>query len=503
MSSSAESHLTRYIPIVDFLERYYRPEGITKDWKLPDPWKRVLREAFTPNRQLKLPYTTVILSARKKSIKTTVSAGIGYWFAFCMSEPMGEIIIVANKKEQAKGRAFLMIQRSMKAVPEIRAACARITGNLIETANGVRIYPITSEAGGEAGANPEIIMHDEAWAMAGVQDERLWAELTPVATRRNSIRIITSYAGWTSASPILKHVYDQAMMGEPHPDFLDMVGVDGEPVVRVRKDTRTFCYWETAARMPWQQTPDYEQYLEEQKATLFPRSEYIRLHENKWTAGEEGFNMDDWDACVDPRWDPNAMTYDGDSIGNPEDLWIAGGIDAATQRDMTAVVTFFKRDDKFWLGPWACWQPTKNQDFDLEKTVESFVLNLKAKYRLRKVYCDRYQLHRSIVTLKRRGVDIEPFEQTQSNTKLMGSNLYGALQQRSIVLPANPILRTQAAATNLVISHDGVQLKKSKRNLKIDVIVAMSMALLAAEKLPNLSLNIRESFMFLSQSAMK
>src|SRR5712692_1982500 len=47
---------------------------------------------------------------------------------------------------------------------------------------------------------------------------RLWEELTPVPTRKNSIRFITTYAGYEGESQLLRGLYLRGVDSSEHPE---------------------------------------------------------------------------------------------------------------------------------------------------------------------------------------------------------------------------------------------------------------------------------------------
>lgn len=477
-----------YVPIIDFLEDCYRPlnrERLT----VHEPWRSVLAAAFTPDPVTgKLPYTTVILSAPKKSGKSLYAGGIAAWFATCMSPPGDEILLVANKREQVKGRVFKDIIQAREHHPLLRKSWKK-QANLIETSNGTSIIPITTQAGGEAGANPGLIIHDELWDWGGEADERLWAELSPVPTKLNSLRLIVTYAGYSATSTILWREYQAAMKCPPHPDFAHLLDDEGKPVVRASRETKTFCYWEHVPRMPWQIDAAGQAYYEDQERKCLP-SEFLRLHRNRWTTGEEGIEMAWWDACVDRDYLPP------ESMPN---AYLALGADASFKKDLTAVMSVFKKKGQLYLGPYQWWQPDpKTQEFDIEATAGKFIRGLKGRYRVRCGNYDSYQFASCALGLKRDGFRIQEFTQTQPNAKKMGNRLVDVLRHREIVLPDDKVLRQHAASVTLKLSADGVQLTKERaRNRKIDTITALAMALLAAENLPDVDKKLGASVMVL------
>lgn len=408
------------------------------------------------------------------SWKTGGAALIVTWFAQCMAEDKGEIILVANKQIQSKRRAYWVVREAYKAHPLLAASCDFNGEEFLRTTRGVRITPITSEAGGEAGANPELIVMDETWAMHGEPDRRLWAELTPVSTRLNSIRLIVSYSGWLNYSDILHDVFKLHLKGEGHPDFTDMVDDDGHPVVRVNEKAGMLSIWDDQQRMPWQTDKRGRIYYRQQEETL-PRAEFLRLHRNKWVSSEHGMDMDEWDACVDPEY----------RIPTPsKSIYLALGVDASWRKDQTAVVSLFLKDGVYCLGPWRVWQPERNVDFNIDKTAGDFVRLLGEGYSVREVYYDETQFHQIGLNLRQEGFMAVPFKQTLPNGRLMGQMLTDTLRNRQMRLTASKVLRGQAEQTSIVIDAQGVLLKKDNTNKKIDGIIALAMARVAAQLLP-------------------
>lgn len=477
-----------YVPIVDFLEGIYRPMD-RKPITVHEPWRSILTAAFTPDPVTgKLLYSTVILSCVKKSGKSLYAGGVTAWFAECISPPGDEILLVANKREQVLARVFRDLTLARENHPLLKKAW-KVQTKRIETSNGTSIIGITTEAGGEAGANPGLIVHDELWAWTAGPDERLFAELSPVPNKLNSIRLIVTYAGYSSTSTVLWREYEAAMACPPHPDFAHLTDDEGKPVVRASRETRTFCYWDHVPRMPWQTDADGQAYYQDQERKCLP-SEFLRLHRNRWTSGEEGIDMDWWDACVDPDYEP------------PESMptvYLALGADASFKKDLTAVMTVYKKGGRFYLGPYKWWQPDpKKEEFDVEATAGDYIRGLKGRYRVRCGNYDSYQFASCALGLKRQGFRIEEFKQSQDNAKRMGNKIVEVLRHRKIVLPPDKFLRQQAASVTLKVSADGVQLTKAgARNKKIDSITALSMALLAAEKLPDSDKPVGASVMVL------
>lgn len=95
---------------------------------------------------------------------------------------------------------------------------ASIQSDKIILDNGTTIQAIASEYAGAAGSNHGLTSWDELWGYVSESSRRLYEELSPVPTRKNSIRLITSYAGWEGESELLLSLYKQAVGKEEHPE---------------------------------------------------------------------------------------------------------------------------------------------------------------------------------------------------------------------------------------------------------------------------------------------
>ena len=67
--------------------------------------------------------------------------------------------------------------------------------------------------------------------------------MTPVPTRTNSIRFITTYAGFENESKLLRELYLLGVDPDEHPDGK---GERLHPTLPIycNRDARSFCYWD-------------------------------------------------------------------------------------------------------------------------------------------------------------------------------------------------------------------------------------------------------------------
>ena len=85
--------------------------------------------------------------------------------------------------------------------PELHAEC-EVQSRTIYCQNGTEIRALSSEYSTASGSNHGWTSWDELWAYTSEGSRRLWEELTSVPTRRNSIRLVSTYAGYTQESGI-------------------------------------------------------------------------------------------------------------------------------------------------------------------------------------------------------------------------------------------------------------------------------------------------------------
>ena len=431
--------------IVAFGKEFALPDGVLV---LEEHQKRILRHVLTPDSRGKLPYRTVVYSAPKKSGKSTISALVALWFA--LREHYAEVIVAANDLDQAQGRVYRILRRAVELNPTIRRS-ATIRANRITFGNGSEIRAIPSDYSGEAGANQSLVVHDELWGVTSEAGRRLYDELSPVPTRPNSIRWISTYAGFTGESVLLEDLFRRGMAGARCLPGLPCYAADG-----------LFVYWDHVGRMPWQT----DAYYAAMRATLRP-SAYLRLHENRWASGSESFiDLADYDRCVDAEYHP--------PLGGR--AW--AGLDASTKHDATACMVCGYAQDRVKLLSHRIWTPSPDEPINF-RDVADFVKQMHDRYDLRAVYYDPYQLEAVAQGLRRQGVRMTEYPQTSGNLTKMSFSLLDLLKRHSLQLYSCLALRKAAAVAVAVESTRGLKISKRKSSHSIDALVALAMAVQA------------------------
>lgn len=175
--------------------------------------KLFLRHALTLTPDGRLPYPELVFSAPKKSGKTALAAMIVLYVILVLGGPYAEAYCVANDYDQAQGRVFAAIAR-MLSPRGGESSLAKITNSKIEfLSTGATIMALASDYAGAAGANPTITVFDELWAYTSERSRRLWDEMVPVPTRKISVRLTVTYAGFTGESTLLEDLYKRGLQG--------------------------------------------------------------------------------------------------------------------------------------------------------------------------------------------------------------------------------------------------------------------------------------------------
>jgi len=437
----------------------YNEKG--KPWRLSGHQRRVLAQAFRRGPGGDLLFRLVLWSEPKKSGKTFLAAVLVLWWAF--SNPDTEIIVAANDLEQSVSRVFKTAAALVKHNPgllklvAVRAAALRFT-------NGTVVTAIASDYRGAAGARHSLVVFDELWGYHSENAQRLYEELTPPPTEENAWVLVVTYAGFTGESKLLETMYHRGLAGTRLDPELEVYAADG-----------LFMFWSHTLRQPWQTDAQAVRYYAAQRSSLRPTA-FARFHRNEWVSAESTFvTAELWDGCVDPTHQP---------VLADRRLRVVVGVDAGIKHDFASVQALAPADDQVIQVTGRIWRPSPKMPLDLEETIEEYLWHLVRSYDVVAIYVDPYQMHRSITTLAKAGVPIMEFPQTQANTTRMSQLLFDLLRSRRLVLFPDPDLREQALHTIAIETGRGLRIAKEKAAQKIDGIVALSIACVAAVDTP-------------------
>ena len=415
-----------------------------------------MAHAFRTGDDGRLLYPEQVFSAGKKSGKTTFAALHCLTVVLLFGGSYAEGVALANDLEQAQGRVFEQVKRIVQCSPLLRAE-AKITADVISfPVIGATICAIASDYAGAAGGNQCIACFDELWGYTSERAHRLWDEMVPPPTRKIACRLTTTYAGFASESTLLEALYKRGCA-------LPLIGPD------LYAGDGLLMFWTHEPIAPWQ-TADW---IEQMRRSLRP-NQFLRMIENRWVTSESSFiDLSKWDACVDAIASPAAADTR---------LAIYVGVDASVKRDSTAIVaTAWDRATKKVRLVWhRIYQPSPDDPLDFEQTVEATLLDLHKRFHVRKVLYDPYQMHAVAQRLSRARVRMEEYPQTVSNLTEGSQNLYELIDGRNLVVYPNDAIRLAVSRAVAVETTRGWRIAKDKQSHKIDVVVALAMAALAA-----------------------
>lgn len=466
------------IPASKWIEQFcVDPESVNRDnWdfryaqriKLQDFQKRILDRVLTPDNRGILPYREYIWSQIKKSGKTGLASFVGAWFADQM-EPPNLVLCVANDKEQAAGRIFSSMGPT---IYRLANKFPNETGStpLVRIGNGTIIRAIPNDYAGEAGANYGLTMWSELWAFTTQRSQRLFAELLPVPTRRNSIRWIETYAGFEDESKLLLNlflkIFKDTTERELQPEARRVEGLEDLPCYE-RPDLGLFVFWDHERRMPWQTGTRGDQYYREMQNKL-STTDWIRLGENRWQKSEGTF--------VPEEWIDRSITRTGPDLSAPMIL----AADGSVSGDNTALVGMRKVEGRYRTCFAKVWEITPGEKIDLDETLAAEIYSLYSKGLVQPpVWYDPYQLHQVMLNLTKRGVQCEEF--VQGDERLRADTfLYQTYRDNNIDNYSDPLLldNIRAAKAKEEPTTQRLRLVKGSAigHLKIDGCVAQSMA---------------------------
>lgn len=443
---------------VQFIEEVLIDPETGQPFRLYGEQKVFLRHAFELTPDGRLRYPELVFSAPKKSGKTALAACALIYVVRILCGRFAEGYALANDLEQSQGRVFKAAARIIEASP-LLAADVRVTANRIEfLSTGATIDALASDAAGNAGSNPACSTFDELWGSTSESAHRLWDEMVPPPTRKIACRLTVTYAGFEGESDLLESLYTRGLQGaEIAKDLYAQPGM--------------LMYWTHDCVAPWQ-SPEW---VEQMRQQLRPNG-FLRLIENRWVTTESTFvDMNWWDACVD---------HDARPAVADKQLSVWVGVDASVKRDSTAVVacTFDNEAKKVRLVSHRIFQPSATDPLDFEATIEQTLLDLAKRFHLRTVLYDPYQMQAVAQRLSRAGVPMREFPQSVPNLTEASTNLYELVKGSGLVAYPDSDVRLAVQRCVALETTRGWRIAKEKASHKIDVVVALGMAALAAVK---------------------
>ena len=441
--------------LVKFIETVLIDPASGEPFELLPAERQFLQHAFKLKDNGKLLYSEWVYSCPKKSGKTTFEALVELTMVLLFGGAYPEAYILANSREQGKGRVFEIVCRIVECSPLLRDEAEITADTIYFPAFHATIKVIPSDAGSAAGSNAVIAGFDELWAYASENARRLWDELTPPPTRKIACRMTVTYAGYEGESVLLEELFrrgkQQPCIGE------DLYGGDG-----------LLMFWSHTPVAPWQDE-DWHSQMRRERASAYAR-EYL----NQFASSSSQFvDLTKWDRCVD------------DNLGTLPSapfLEIFVGLDASLKHDQTAIVCVAHDETAqvLRLVRHFIFQPSPEQPLDFEQTIERTLLDLSTKYQVRAILYDPWQMQAVAQRLLKAGLPLQEFPQSSPNLTAASQNLFDLIESQSIVLYPDAAMRLAVSRAVAVESPRGWKISKEKQSHKIDIVIALAMACHAA-----------------------
>jgi len=480
------NHPDKGFYINDLWDTENQTDGGTGRLVLLYPWDVVLDYSLKQDANGIFPFTTVILSAPKKSGKTVLSAAIASWYAE-MAPEGSELFICANSEDQSTRLIFKDISFHFN-----KTGGAKVLKDKIVLGNDTMIQVLTKNYTSNAGGRHSLVLFDELWGAVSSNDYNRYDEMTAIPTIPHSLQLITSYAGFYGESNLLYDIYLNAVGKEETEDGKGELVSELSPLPCYHNGNAYFAYWDHEPRMPWQ-TPLY---YKKQQEVLRP-SAYLRLHENRWvTSNEVFFPIDWWDKAVSNFTDycHEVQQSQEKKIHDPQssDIWLDHpyrrnpvyvAVDTGMKHDCTAIVgvTTDPTEGKVIILFHKIWTPVDGEILDLEETVEPYLMEASKRYNIADITCDPSQMLQVIMKLRSRGLPVTEFVQSEGGMIGASQALFDLLHDGNLWTYESKEIREHLQ--NSVAQHTsrGFRIVKDKSNRriaqkKVDAAIALAMA---------------------------
>jgi phage terminase large subunit-like protein len=432
---------------IEFIDQHIKLNELGHPWHLAPYQRDVLDLMFRKHYPLRC------WSEPKKSGKSHITECVALCEA--ITAPGVRVGIFANDSEQAESIIYTGIRDLIRQNPDLRKT-AKILAKVIRFSNGSEIEWFASDYQGGAGHRRKLSIIDEPWSMSSERSHRLFEELLPIPTVPDSYLWLCTTAGFAAEGSFLEDLYRRGIKGKRLSKKLELF-----------QDAGLCMFWSHTPRQPWQTKAFYD----EQRRLLRPNS-FSRQHENRWISSEQAYvTREQWMACVNTDHRPSISRW-------TETYW---GLDIGLKSDNAAVVGVTYDGTRISLLDHHVWRPSKGEPVSIQ-AIEEFLLSLRSRFRVKKIFCDPWQAASLIQRLQHGGFGsaIQEYPQTPPNLTVATEELYRLITSRNLIAYSDPQIMAHVLNAVTVDSSRGVRLSKEKASRKIDLCVALAMACAAA-----------------------
>ena len=428
--------------IIQFSEKeIYLPEKKQELIRLESWERKVFTDCFYKNRP-----RLILISLAKKNGKSTFSAMILNWFL--ITQEPGEIYICSNSKDQSNFITYRKIVSMIRKNPKLDNICRVYTDYIENIETGTILRCLSSSFRSSAGLNCLLICIDELSSFDTDSLRFFFEELQLSPTYKYPLILITSTAGRSEEGILWDLVKESKKGNTPESYFFIRQGEKANPSSFVTK-----------------------KYLDSQehKPGMRPNL-FKRLHKNLWVSEEESFITDqEYRACIDYKLKRRPK------IKIP--IWV--GLDVGVVNDYTAVCGVGKINNKIFSVDHKIYIPTKTEELQFDD-VKRYLIDLSKFYDIQGVYFDPYQAIQLAQDLRKENINMVELTQTPGNCVAFSQNLLTLIKSQGIIFYESEELRLSLINCKVVYSGRGWRIVKKSGTKKIDLAIALAMAVYGA-----------------------
>ena len=432
--------------IIQFAEKeIYLPEGKGGLTKL-EKWEReVFKDCFYENRP-----RLILVSLAKKNGKSTFSAIVLSWFL--VTQEPGEIYICSNSKDQSSFITYRKIISMIRKNPKLNEKC-RIYADYIENIKtGTILRCLSSSYRSSAGLNCLLICIDELASFDTDSLRFFFEELQLSPVYKYPLILVTSTAGRSEEGILWDLVKESKKGNTPESYFYIKQGEEANPSSFVT-----------------QKYLDSQEHKPGMRPNLFKR-----LHKNLWISEEDSFITDEeFRACI------NYKLVKRPKIKIP--IWL--GLDVGYRNDYTAICGVGKVGNIIFSVDHKVYIPLETEELQFDD-VKRYLIELSKIYDIQSLYFDPYQAIQLSQDLKKEKINMVELPQTQGNCIAFSQCLFNLIKSQGIIFYESEEFRLSLINCKVVYSSRGWRIVKKSGTKKIDLAIALAMAVYGAVTAP-------------------
>jgi phage terminase large subunit-like protein len=434
----------------------------------------------------------------RKAGKTTTMGAVSLFCLFCGREPGSELYSCAADKEQA-GLIYENAKAMILADADLSKLVTRRKIKIIDSKKRIEFRPtnsfyrvLSSDAYTKHGLNPNVVFYDE---LAQWPDRELFDVMTSAqGARTQPLNFITTTAGIYHPQQIGYIQYDYACR------VRDGRAIDPShlPVIYEadsKDDPFDPAVW--AKVNPNLGKANFAGFLDKEanKAREMPSelAKFRMLYLNIWQSTVNSWiPHSKWKACDD-------VVDDAELVGQP----CYGGLDLAAVTDLAALVLLFPRPGNkvairvfAYIGresaakrekedkiPYTLWEQQGHVTFTAGEitdydAIRAHLGTLKDRYDIKELAYDRFGATQLATQLQGDGFTMVQFGQGFASMSAPAKEFERLIISRRVIHNGNPVATEHVCnAVAVRDAADNLKVDKSKANRRIDVVVALLMAL--------------------------